>query len=103
MTEPDPLSPSQPRRPLNSRLFVILMLLAALLVTLVPLWYGSGGRAARMRGALAEARAECRAAYAAAATAADSARVDSLIPTTRGEHRPEDATCGQYREKRLLR
>jgi hypothetical protein len=56
-----------------------------------------------MRSALAEARTECRARYAEALTAADSARVDSLIPTTRGEHRAEDATCGQYREKRLLR
>jgi len=101
MTEPG--TPPTPPRRLDSRLFVLLMLLGALLVTLVPLWYGSGGRADRMRRALAEARAECRAAYAAAATAADSARVDSLVPTTRGEHRAEDATCGQYREKRLLR
>jgi hypothetical protein len=56
-----------------------------------------------MRAALAEAQAECRARYAAAPTAADSAAVDTIIPTTRGEHRPDDATCGQYREKRLLR
>ena len=95
--------PTPPPRSLNSRLFVILLLVGALAVALVPLWYGRGGRAERMRNALAEARTECRARYAEALTAADSARVDSLIPTTRGQHRPEDGTCGQYREKRLLR
>jgi type II secretory pathway pseudopilin PulG len=101
MTPTDP--PPEPGRPLNSRLFVVLLLLGLLAVALLPLWYGSGGRAERMRNALAEARTECRARYAEALTAADSARVDSLIPTTRGERRPEDGTCGQYREKRLLR
>jgi type II secretory pathway pseudopilin PulG len=101
MAQTDP--PSEPARPLNSRRFVILLLVGVLAVTLLPLWYGSGGRADRMRNALAEARTECRARYAEALTAADSARVDSLIPTTRGERRPKDGTCGQYREKRLLR
>ena len=101
MTQTD--APQDSARPLNSRLFVILLLVGLLAVTLLPLWYGAGGRAERMRNALAEARTECRARYAEALTAADSARVDSLIPTTRGEHRAEDGTCGQYREKRLLR
>lgn len=96
-------APPDSARPVNSRLFLILLLAGLLAVTLLPLWYGAGGRAERMRNALAEARTECRARYAEALTAADSARVDSLIPTTRGERRPEDGTCGQYREKRLLR
>jgi type II secretory pathway pseudopilin PulG len=100
---PEAAPDNTPARPFNSRLFVILMLIGLVAITLLPLWYGSGGRAERMRSALAEARTECRARYAEALTAADSARVDSLIPTTRGEHRAEDATCGQYREKRLLR
>lgn len=87
----------------RSRLVVLGLVGLAALIALAPWWWGSGGRGETMREALGEVMAECRAAYDSAATAADSARVDSLVPPLDGVTRPGDPPCGAYREKRMFR
>jgi hypothetical protein len=56
-----------------------------------------------MRHALQEVLGECRAGYDSAATAADTARVDSMVPMLDGVARPGDPPCGKYRQKRMFR
>jgi hypothetical protein len=55
-----------------------------------------------MRADLAEVLAECRARYAAAATAADTAAVDAWQPSLHGERRTGDPACGPYRRRNMI-
>ena len=87
----------------GSRLLVLGLIVLAVLIALAPRWWGSGGRGETMRHALDEVLGECRAAYDSATTAADTARVDSMVPMLDGMVRPGDPACGAYREKRMFR
>jgi hypothetical protein len=87
----------------RSKVLVLAIFLVALLIALAPKWWGSGGRGEAMRHALQEVLTECRAAYDSAATAADTLRVDSLVPLLDGRMRTGDPPCGDYREKRMFR
>ncbi|MBS1241462.1 MAG: hypothetical protein H6R40_889 [Gemmatimonadetes bacterium] len=87
----------------RSRLLVAAIILVTVLIALAPRWWGSGGRGATMRAGLEEALSFCRASYDSAATAADTARTDSLVPPYRGVVRAGDPPCGAYREKRMFR
>lgn len=82
---------------------VVAMLVVALLVALAPAWWGSGGRAERMRRGLAEAMLTCRSAYDSAGTPADTLRVDAIVPPLNGAVESTNPTCGAYREKRMFR
>lgn len=90
-------------RTLGGRGLVALMLVVVVLIALAPRWWGSGGRGERMRRGLAEAMVACRAAYDSAATAADTARVDAMIPPLNGAVGPGNPSCGAYRDKRMFR
>jgi len=87
----------------RSRVVVAALVLVTVLIALAPRWWGSGGRGEMMRQGLQEALSSCRAAYDSAATAADTARVDSIVPPYRGVVRAGDPPCGAYREKRMFR
>ena len=87
----------------RSRVVVAALVLVTVLIALAPRWWGSGGRGEMMRQGLQEALSSCRAAYDSAATAADTARVDSIVPPYRGVARAGDPPCGAYREKRMFR
>jgi type II secretory pathway pseudopilin PulG len=87
----------------RSRVVVAVLLMATVLIALAPRWWGSGGRGEMMRQGLEEALSSCRAAYDSAATPADTARVDSMVPTYHGVVRAGDPACGAYREKRMFR
>ena len=87
----------------RSRLVIAAIILISVAVALAPRWWGSGGRGETMRHALQEVLGECRAAYDSAATAADTARVDSMVPMLNGVVRPGDPACGAYRQKRMFR
>lgn len=88
---------------MRSRLVIAAIILISVAVALAPRWWGSGGRGETMRHALQEVLGECRAAYDSAATAADTARVDSMVPMLNGVVRPGDPACGAYRQKRMFR
>jgi hypothetical protein len=82
---------------------VAALVLVTVLIALAPRWWGSGGRGEMMRQGLEEALSSCRAAYDSAATAADTTRVDSIVPPYRGVVRAGDPPCGAYRDKRMFR
>lgn len=82
---------------------VALLLGGALLAVLLPVWWGSGGRADRMRQGLDHAVRECKALYAAARTAADSAAAGAHVPSADGRPQPGDPPCSEYRRRRMLK
>jgi hypothetical protein len=77
-------------------------LVGAAALAVVPWLVTRTGRIDRMRAGLAEVLAECRARYAAAATAADTAAADAWRPAYHGVERPGDPTCGPYRRRNML-
>jgi hypothetical protein len=81
----------------------VALVITTVLIALAPRWWGSGGRGEMMREGLQEALSTCRAGYDSAGTAADTARVDSLVPPYRGVVRAGDPPCGAYRDKRMFR
>lgn len=89
--------------PAAGTLVVVALLVVALLIALAPRWWGGGGRGERMRRGLAEAMLACRTAYDSASTAADTRRVDALVPPLNGAVDSANPTCGAYREKRMFR
>lgn len=89
--------------PASGTPLVAALLAVALLVALAPVWWGGGGRGERMRRGLAEAMTTCRAGYDSAATAADTLRVDAIVPPLNGAVDSANPTCGAYREKRMFR
>lgn len=92
---------SEPTGP-GSRALVIALLIAAALLAVVPVFVARTRGVERMRIALAEVLHECRARYAAAASAADSAAADAWQPAPGGTRRPDDPTCGPYRRRNML-
>ncbi len=87
---------------LGSRALIVVLLVAAAIVAILPVVIARTHRVQTMRADLAEVLGECRARYAAAATAADTAGVDAWRPTLRGERRPGDPTCGPYRRRNMI-
>jgi type II secretory pathway pseudopilin PulG len=87
----------------GSRALIAVLLVAAAIVAILPVLIARTRRVQSMRGDLAEVLGECRARYAAAATAADTAVVDVWLPTLHGVRRPGDPTCGPYRRRNMLK
>lgn len=87
---------------LGSRALIALLLVAAAIIAILPVVIARTRRVQAMRADLAEVLGECRARYAAAATAADSAGVDAWQPALRGERRPGDPACGPYRRRNMI-
>lgn len=86
----------------GSRLLVAIVLVAAVLAVLLTREVARTSRLQRMGADLAEVLGECRARYAAAASARDSAAVDAWRPSLHGEQRPNDPPCEAYRRRSML-
>ena len=91
-----------PARGPSSRRLILTLLLVAAAVAALPWLVTRTGRIEPMRAGLAQVLAECRARYAAAATAADTAAADAWRPAYHGQERPGDPTCGPYRRRNML-
>ena len=94
-------TPDSPRS--RSRLLIVALVVAAVIVALLPAAISRTRRVQEMRVELAAVLGECRARYAAARTAADTAAADSVRPSFHGEQRPGDPACGPYRRRNMLR
>ncbi len=86
----------------DSRILILLLLLAAALVAIVPARYARSRRVQEMRTGLLEVLQECRSRYQAATSAAVSAAADAWQPALHGERRPGDPVCGPYRRRNML-
>jgi hypothetical protein len=87
----------------RSRLLIVTLIVAAVIVALLPVAIARTRRVQAMRVELGAALAECRARYASARTAADTAAADSVRPSFHGAQRPGDPACGPYRRRNMLR
>ena len=87
----------------RSRLLIVTLIVAAVIVALLPAAISRTRRVQAMRVELAAVLAQCRARYATARTAADTAAADSLRPSFHGAQRPGDPPCGPYRRRNMLR
>jgi type II secretory pathway pseudopilin PulG len=95
------ITPDSPRS--RSRLLIVALVVAAIIVALLPAAISRTRRVQLMRVELAAALGECRARYAAARTAVDTAAADSVRPSFHGAQRPGDPACGPYRRRNMLR
>jgi hypothetical protein len=98
----DMASPTRPGKGPGSRTLVIALVVAAAIIALLPLLVARTHRLQTMGADLAEVLDQCRARYAAAATAADTAAADAWQPALHGEQRPGDPACGRYRRRNML-
>ena len=95
------ISPGGARGP-DSRVLIVVLLVAAAIVALLPAVLARTGRVQAMRANLTEVLQECRVRYAGARTAADTAAADAWQPALAGEQRPGDPPCGPYRRRNML-
>lgn len=84
-------------------MLVVILVLGAVLAVALPTIFARSRQARTMREDLAEVVTECRALYAAAATAADTMAVDSIRPRLHGRERPGDPACGHYRRRNMTK
>lgn len=101
MTGP-PMTASPPGTGPGSRSLIVGLIVAAAIVALLPVRIARTRRLQTMRADLAEVLGECRARYAAAATAVDTAAVDARQPVMHGAARPGDPPCGSYRRRNMI-
>lgn len=93
--------PSSARGP-GSRTLILALLVGAAILALSPEFVARTRRLQSMRADLTEVLDQCRARYAAAATAADTAAADAWQPRLHGVLRPGDPACGPYRRRNLI-
>jgi len=96
MTEPSTSGP-------GARTLILTLLVGAALVALLPVIVARTPRVQSMRADLTDVLNQCRARYAAAATAADTAAADVWQPTLHGIRRSGDPACGAYRRRNMVR
>jgi hypothetical protein len=96
------VSPTAPAKGPGSRTLIVALLVLAVILALLPLVLARTQRVQTMRADLAEVLDECRARYAAAATAADTVAADAWQPALHGERHPGDPACGSYRRRNML-
>jgi type II secretory pathway pseudopilin PulG len=96
------LIPAPTRGP-DSRRLIVVLLVAAALVALLPVFLARTRRVQTMRADLAEVLQECRQRYEAARTAADTVAADARQPALHGELRAGDPPCGSYRRRNMLK
>jgi hypothetical protein len=96
---------ARPRQATNgpgSRTLIFTLLLGAVILALVPVILARTQRVQSMRADLSEVLDQCRARYAAAATAADTAAADAWQPPLHAARRTGDPACGSYRRRNML-
>ncbi len=86
----------------GSRTLVVALLVLAAVLALLPVAAARTHRLRTMRIGLSEVLGQCRARYAAAATADDTAAVDAWRPELHGVRRSGDPACGPYRRRNML-